>query len=83
MQGDMEVPKDFQGNKSLSVTRRTGADRIPFRVPHTLDANQMGDGVILSYQRLQVLRSDKEQNFRNIVPRDESRSFLETSVRFD
>jgi hypothetical protein len=49
-------------------------------VPHTLDADQMAERVDLSHQLLQVLRSDEEQNFKNIVTGDESWFFLETSV---
>jgi hypothetical protein len=51
------------------------------RVPQTLVANQMAERVALSYQLLQALRSDEEQNFKTRVARDKSWFFLETSVR--
>jgi hypothetical protein len=49
-------------------------------VSHALDANQMAELISLSHQLLQVLRSNEEQNFRNIVTGDESWFFSETSV---
>jgi hypothetical protein len=74
MQGDMKVIKDSQDNMSGSVTQGTRAGKLLFALGSTYSRCE-ADGR-MCHHVMQVLQSDKEQNFSNMVAGDESSFFL-------
>jgi hypothetical protein len=61
----LNIPKTARSRVSHE---ELGLTQIYLRqIPHTLDVNQMVEWITLSHRLLQMLQSDEEQNFRNLI----------------